>query len=100
MALHVGFSHGVQRISCVMRLFAERVDMLAYGKKKESTCVCGYSLFVLCAVGHTAQWLILDLTSLVNSSSTGMMSSSRLVVIPLFKRSRKASRSAVESVRD
>lgn len=100
MALHVGFSHGVQRISCVMRLFAERVDMLAYGKKKESTCVCGYSLFVLCAVGHTAQWLILDLTSLVNSSSTGMMSSSRLVMIPLLKRSRKASRSAVESVWD
>ena len=83
-----------------MWLFAERVSILACGQKKESTCVCGYSLFVLCAVGHTAQWLILDLTSSVNSSSTGMMSLSRVVVIPLFKRSRKASRSAVESVRD
>ena len=58
-----------------------------------SSLVCGY-------VGYFVSRSMLDLTSLVNSSSTGMMSSSRLVMIPLFKRSRKASRSAVESVRD
>ena len=51
-------------------------------------------------VGYSVLWSMLALTSLVSSSSTGMMSSSRVVVIPLFKRSRKASRSAVESVRD
>ena len=71
-----------------------------WAEERERLPCSGYSLFVLCAVGHTAQWLILDLTSPVNSSSTGMMSLSRVVVIPLFKRSRKASRSAVESVRD
>lgn len=58
------------------------------------------SLCALRAVGYSARLLILSLTSAVNSSKAGMMSSSRLVVIPLFSRPRKASRSAVESVRD
>lgn len=90
-------------VPCVFRamwLFAERGNILACWQKKESTCVYGYSLFVLYAVGHSARRSILSLTSAVNSSKAGMMSSSHLVVIPLFKRSRKASRSAVESVRD
>lgn len=95
--------HFPRCVPCVFRamwLFAERGNILACGKKKESTCVCGYSLFVLYAVGYSARLLTLSLTSAVNSSKACMMSSSRLVVIPLFKRSRKASRSAVESVRD
>lgn len=75
-------------------LWAEEREHLPCGGR--SLLVCsgyeGYSVLRL--------WSMESLTSLVRFSKAGMMSSSRLVMIPLFKRSRKASRSAVESVRD
>ena len=51
-------------------------------------------------VGYSVLWSMLALTSLVSSSSAGMMSLSRLLMIPPCSRSRKASRSAVESAWD
>lgn len=101
MVLRVIF-RAVCRVFSVLcgSLLSEWICLLVGRRKRVPAAWQVLSLCALRAVGYSARLLTLSLTSAVNSSRAGMMSSSRLVVIPLFKRSRKASRSAAESVRD
>lgn len=81
-------------------LLREWICLLVGRRKRVPAAWQVLSLCALRAVGYSARLLTLSLTSAVNCSKVGMMSLSRVVIISLFKRSRKASRSAVESVRD
>ena len=101
VALRVIF-RAVCRVFSVLcgSLLREEICLPVGRRKRAPAAWQVLSLCALRAVGYSARLLTLSLTSAVNSSKACMMSSSRLVMIPLFSRSRKASRSAVESVWD
>lgn len=81
-------------------LLRERICLLVGRRKRVPAAWQVLSLCALRAVGYSARLLTLSLTSAVNSSKACIMSLSRIAIISLFSRPRKASRSAVESVWD
>lgn len=81
-------------------LLREWICLLVGRRKRVPAAWQVLSLCALRAVGYSARLLTLSLTSAVNSSKACIMSLSRIAIISLFSRPRKASRSAVESVWD